>query len=566
MSVRARPAAVAAATAIAVAAGTAAGCAQSEGEQVPSIGYAIDNVLGTYNAGTVEGADSGALAAFGRVLPGFGYIGPEGGAVSDTDVGTAQQVPGDPLTIAYSFNPNAVYSDGTPLTCDDLVLAWAARSGEFPQFRAGDTAGYSDIDRIDCTPGGKDATVVFRAGRGVLDWRSLFGATTLMPSHVVRQATGVDVTTALQDGNPADVDRIAEFWNTGWNLPEEGDVDEALFPSAGPYRLDSIDDDGGVVLTANDKWWGNRPATEQIVVYPSTSDIGDLVSSGDIEVVDAGAGARTDLDGLTTTHAVSPAVEQFVLATQGTLGSDAVRRAFAACIPREDLFGEFGSASDGGAPPATGLGSGVVDSRIVASNSLLYAQAAGTAGGGYRSADTAAARSALAEAGVQSATVRVGYLTPNDARAAVVAAVAEACAPAGITVEDAGSADFTPDALRTGAVDAVLGGTGGKQGATGATEPAERLYALHSRVAANAGGFSNGRYDAIADQLAVESSTSVRLGLVQEAETLLWGAMPTLPLYDQVRAVMYADGMEGVVPGPNRAGTGWNMDRWVMRR
>src|SRR6478752_2397914 len=76
---------------------TGAACSSPE-DQVPSIGYAIDNVVTTYNANTVDGAASGARQAFVRVLPGLSYIGPEGTALSDGDMGTANTVPGDTLT------------------------------------------------------------------------------------------------------------------------------------------------------------------------------------------------------------------------------------------------------------------------------------------------------------------------------------------------------------------------------------------------------------------------------------------------------------------------------------
>src|SRR5690606_36330102 len=68
-----------------VAAGTVA-CG-TEDEPLHSIGYAIDNTVTTYNANTVDGAASGARQAFARVLPGFGYVGPSGRIIADTDIG-----------------------------------------------------------------------------------------------------------------------------------------------------------------------------------------------------------------------------------------------------------------------------------------------------------------------------------------------------------------------------------------------------------------------------------------------------------------------------------------------
>lgn len=59
------------------------------------------------------------------------------------------------MILDYQISDDAVYSDGRPVTCDDLVLAWAAQSGRFPGFDAATQAGYVDIANIECTAGQK---------------------------------------------------------------------------------------------------------------------------------------------------------------------------------------------------------------------------------------------------------------------------------------------------------------------------------------------------------------------------------------------------------------------------
>ena len=308
--------------ATAVAAGSLAACSESA-EQVPSIGYAIDNSISTYNANTTAGSVSGAMAAFGRVLPGFTFTGPAGAPVSDTDIGTASELPGDVLTVSYKLNPASVYSDGIPMSCDDLVLTWAASSGKFtedvdgavkPMFDTANNLGYADIDRIDCQSGAKDATVFFKPGRSFTDWRSLFGATALMPSHVVTQRTGVsDVVSAVNAGDTEALSKIADFWNTGWNLTP-GQVDTSVLPSAGPYRIDSYSTDDGLVLVANERWWGNKPATDRIVVWPRGVNLTEDLDKNSIEVVDVASGSAGELgtpSGFDVQQIPSRSIEQF---------------------------------------------------------------------------------------------------------------------------------------------------------------------------------------------------------------------------------------------------------------
>ena len=92
-----------------------------------------------------------------------------------------------PLVLDYEINANAVYSDGKPITCDDMVLAWASQSGRFPGFDAASRAGYRDIATVDCAPGQKKARVSFAQDRGLVDFGQLFAATSMMPSHVHRR-------------------------------------------------------------------------------------------------------------------------------------------------------------------------------------------------------------------------------------------------------------------------------------------------------------------------------------------------------------------------------------------
>ncbi|PTR27766.1 peptide/nickel transport system substrate-binding protein [Rhodococcus sp. OK519] len=562
------------ALAAAVAVGATAACGEPA-DQVPSLGYAIDNVVTTYNGNTVDGSPTGAVQALSRVLTGMNYTGPSGAPVADTDFGTANVLPGDSLTVQYRLNPASVYSDGVPVSCDDFVLAWAAGNGRFtrpgdggpvPMFDAATRAGYADIERVDCQPGAKDATVVFAPGRGYLGWRSLFGATELMPAHVAAQSAGVpDLVGAIRSGDMDAIGRIADFWNTGWRLVP-GELDLTKLPSSGPYRIDSYTADGGLVLVENERWWGIKPQTSRIVVWPKGSDVQSGMAAGDVEVVDVGAGSLSGFDpgdGFDVAEEPSRSVEQFVLATHGVFGSADARRAFALCLPRQRLYDELGHP---GFDRADGVGSGVVDSRITAPDTLFYPSAVAAEGGLYTDPDIAGATSAREAAGQQQLTVRVGYLGPDERRARTVRIVADSCAGAGITVEDAGSPDFSPTALRAGQVDAVLAGTASAAGAAGTDTVDAAAFALRTGNGDNFGSFSNRRFDQVVDQLSVDASLSARMSLLGEAEAILWNEMPTIPLFDQPRTIAHSKGMHAVVPNPTRSGAGWNMDRWILLR
>ncbi len=555
-----------------LAAGLLSGC--SNESQVPSIGYAIDNLITTYNGNTADGALTGAAQAFPRVLTGLSYTGPEGNPIADTDVGTANVVPGDALTVQYRLNAAGVYSDGVPTSCEDLVLAWVARSGRFtknddtgksvPMFNAANTAGYGDIDRVDCQPGSKDATVVFRPGRGFSEWRTLFSAGELMPAHVAARVANVgSVVTAVQTGDEEGISRLADFWNNGWNLAP-GKLDLSLLPSSGPYRIESYSADGGLVLVGNERWWGNKPATPRIVLFPKNIDVKAKLGSGAIEVLDIGADSVSGLElkGLNAHNDPSRSSEQLVLGTRGVFENTDARRAFALCVPRQRLFDQVGHPNYN---RTAGLGSGVLNSRLVQADTLIY-PAVAAEGGKFAGGDVPGSVAALGAAGVAAPTIRVGYLGPDDRRAKTVQAIAEACKPAGITVTDSASPQFTAIALRDGQVDAVLAGTASSPGAAGSAVDTDALYSLRGGSGTNYGRFDNQRYNAIVDQLADDSSSDTALTMPAEAESLLWSEMPSIPLFNEPRTTAFAEGLDGGLPSLTKAGAGWNMDRWVLKR
>ena len=175
-----------------------------------AVDYIIDGALPTYNTASVVGAASGAPQAFSRVQTGFNFRGPDGQVVADRDFGTVSVVGRAPLILDYKINDSAVYSDGKPVTCDDMVLAWAAQSGLFPAFDAASRAGYIDVAAVDCTPGQKRARVTFVRDRDITDYGQLFAATSMLPAHVLDDALGLGdggVAKALETGDGPTIDK-----------------------------------------------------------------------------------------------------------------------------------------------------------------------------------------------------------------------------------------------------------------------------------------------------------------------------------------------------------------------
>lgn len=524
-------------------------CSGSVADQV---NYAVDGVLNSYNTNTVPGAASAGPQAFGRALTGFSLHGPDGQVLADRDFGSVSEVGREPLVLDYQIADDAVYSDGKPVTCDDMVLAWAAQSGRFPGFNSASLAGYLDIAGIECQPGQKRARVNFLPGRAIVDHAQLFTATSLMPSHVIDDALGISVTGAIQSGDLAAIARVAEAWNTIWDLKPGMDA-QALkrFPSSGPYRIDAVLDSGAVVLTANDRWWGVRPVTKQVTVWPRGVDVQDRINNGTFHVVDVAngsAGTLTTPDDYQRTDIAAGGIEQLIFSGQGALAATPARRAVALCTPRDAI------AANAAMP--------ISNARLNSANDDAYsATEAAAEAGQFGVANPDAARAAL---GGQPLTVRIGYQSPNPRLAAAMAAITQSCAAAGITMIDVTAEGTGPRALRDGQIDALLASTGGATGSGSTGSSPMDAYAFHTGNGNNLSGYSNPQIDGIIAALAVTTDPKEQARLLGDGAPMLWGEMPTLPLYRQQRTLIASKKMFAVEPNPTKWGAGWNMDRWRL--
>lgn len=554
---------VAFAAALAAAGTMLVACGDDEGS---SIDYLIDGRVSTYNTSTRDGYAEGALMALTRVLPGFSFIGPDGQIVADRDVGTATLTETAPMTVRYDFNRDAVYSDGKPMVCDDLVLAATALGGKVRGFDAATNAGYRDIEKVDCTPGAKTATVTFDKDSAFTQWNALFGAGTLLPAHVVGRLAGVgDVVGTLNGKDKAAIAKVAKAWSTGFAMAPGDEIDPETFVASGPYRVESYSTEHGLRLVANDKWWGQTPVLGDVTVWPLGTDgdkavdegVVDVVDTADIATADTMMGreaAPTDTDRSSARDTSPLAVTNLVFARKGVAADLKVRQALATCMPRDRLARDHGSNgivwSLHSASPADALGS------------ALNVQF----GRRYPRTNVARARAILAQRTADDngsrakPVIRIGYPAGNTTAASVVKTIADACVGAGITVKDVSTPDFSVAALGTDADAAVMAGDTFAAAGTASGIPA--VYAMYPGDPLNLSGFRDGGVGKAITGLAATTSDSARLPFLRTIDTQAWDDLPSIPLFGAVRAREASDAVKRMVPGMGRSGTGWNMDRW----
>ncbi|MEU0502007.1 ABC transporter family substrate-binding protein [Nocardia sp. NPDC005998] len=141
----------------------------------------------------------------------------------------------DPQQVTYTINPKAVWSDGNPITWEDIKSEANALSGRDKRFLIAITNGFEFVDKVE--RGVDDRQAVLTFGHPYAEWRGQFaGNASLFPKSVT-----------------ADPDAF------------NNSLANAMGPSAGPFQVVSTDRaQGRIVLGHNPKWWGAKPKLDTI--------------------------------------------------------------------------------------------------------------------------------------------------------------------------------------------------------------------------------------------------------------------------------------------------------------
>ncbi|MCL2092303.1 MAG: ABC transporter substrate-binding protein [Micrococcales bacterium] len=352
-----------------------------------------DYRFGSLNAATAAGRTPGSTLVRGLVQSGFTTTDATGAVVADASFGTVEKLSDSPLTVRYTIADGVTWSDGVPVTPADLLLEWAARSGQLdeivPLVGGDGTAPVPpDVDQsvafwaaspalvhVQAVPTveGRSLTLVYSTP--VADWLTALDVN--VPAHVVgRLALQPTAARPSPTGTPepapttagwADavaaaigaVDRdalvaISRQWRA-YGERAALVADPTLAVTCGPYRIAQITDER-TVLVPDQHYTGERPGT--IPTVEIRADLDPLaqvraVRSGGVDValpvsspdVHTAAG-----DGALTVRTGPGAVLQLWLGEQPTSpfagdAGAARRSAFVAALDRTALVRLSGAAA-----------------------------------------------------------------------------------------------------------------------------------------------------------------------------------------------------------------------------
>ena len=191
------------------------------------------------------------------------------------------------------------------------------------------------------------------------------------------------------------------------------------------------------MLVANDKWWGAKPVTAKVTVWPRGADIQDRVNTAPTTSSTSRPDRRARLnlpDDYVRTDTPSAGIEQLIFAPRARWPIRPRAARVALCTPRDVI------ARNAEVP--------IANSRLnpAAEDSITAAESAGRSRAVQRRQPATPRGRAI---NGRPLTVRIGYQSPNARLAATVGTIAKSCAAAGITVQDAASDSVGPQRCAT---------------------------------------------------------------------------------------------------------------------
>ncbi|MGH8776252.1 MAG: ABC transporter family substrate-binding protein [Jiangellaceae bacterium] len=528
--------------------------------------YAQEQEFSSYNNNTTaENAVRNALV-LNRVLTGFWFFDPDGNPAPDEEFGSYEKTSDDPLTVEYTINDEAVWSDGNAVDCGDLLLTWAVGNALYGLSTPG-TTGWDQTQKPECADGDKELTLVYDTPFG--DWAGVgFGNTAIMPAHVVAEQGGLteaELIDAIAADDEAALAGAVDFHNNGWVMNPGELLDPALIPSSGPYQLDSWEAGASVTLTPNESWWGTPPASSTIVVRYITQDQqAQALQNGEVQVIEPqpNPDILNQLEGMEAVEVHTGddfTYEHLDFNFDSSPFSDRdLREAFAKCVPRQLIVENLIRPLN---PEAV-----VMDIRNTMPFMADYeVQLDGVGAEDFQEVDIAGAQALLAAAGQEGLQVRMGYQTPNPRRTQTVELIRDSCGQAGFEIVDAGSDTFFGTELSQNQYDVALFGWAGSALVSGWGSTYTTVSACDADSKGNNSGcYSNPRVDELVAELNQTVDKDAQTPIKAEIEQILWEDLATIPLFAFPALSAWSDTVEGVVPNASQAQITWNIHEWAQ--
>jgi peptide/nickel transport system substrate-binding protein len=277
--------------------------------------WPINTLPPNFNFSQLDGTVDYNYVVMNALMPQFFMIDAAGNPIWNKDyLASAPVLKTDPKqVITFEINPKAVWSDGSPITWEDLLWQWKANNGDNKDYKISAANGWQEMESITKGKDDREAIVTFK--NKYSDWQPLFNL-------IYPKSTNQD----------------PKVYNEGW-------IDKIPL-TAGPFKFDSLDKTAQTItVVRDDKWWGNRAKLDKIV-FKAVDDnaSADALANGEIDYMDIGANvnnykrAKTLTDKVDLRRAGGPNFRHITInGSKPQLADKTVRQAVALAINRQTI-------------------------------------------------------------------------------------------------------------------------------------------------------------------------------------------------------------------------------------
>ncbi len=472
--------AVAGAMAVVLAGCTTSGTPTPTAAKGGTVTVATVNEFTSFNYNTPNGnLDTNGFVSY-MTSGSFYTVDPKFKVIYDTSFGKLEKTSDSPLTVKYTLKKDLKWSDGKPITADDMALAWAIGTGFYDSGTLDDSGKVTSGTNYFATAGSTlalngpsfpvissdDLSMTIKYTNPYVDY-AIFSPIA-QPAHVVAEKAGLksaaELTALLKKlpkGDPAKpatadpmLQKAADFINTGYDVTAMP-TDKSLLVSSGPMVVSDYVPTQSLTLVKNQYYIGDHASQVDKIVLRNIPDANAQVSAlanGEVDVINPQASADT-LTALKATSAkviigAQASYDHLDLTFNAPVFQDPkVREAFLKTIPRQQILDAIVTPVD---PKAK-----VLDSQQFLPQVVDYAASVkGNGSSAYSKVDIEGAKALLAGA---TPTIKLMYNTKNPNRVDEFQAIQASASKAGFKIVDAGSPTWSKK-LGDGTYDAVLFG------------------------------------------------------------------------------------------------------------
>ena len=444
----------------------------------------------------------------------------------------------DPFTVTYKLKEDAVWSDGEPITAEDIIFTQETLLN--PKWTITDRSGHDQVTKTEAID---EKTAKFTFKEPYAPWRTMFSTSSgaILPKHLLE----------------------GENFNKVWN--------DEITASSGPFEFDSWDKGQQITLKRNENWWGGTASLDEVVIkfYPDSNtqvqalkgdEVDMFYPQPQLDLVEQVA----EIDGITTEVNSGTVWEHIDFQNQTPpLDKVYVRQAIAKAIDRDAIVEQFIKPLNDEAE--------TLNNVVWMPNQEFYEDHWGE----VISYDPAAAEKLLTDNGCtkegevyscEGEPLEFEYATTagNELRELQLEVVQQQLAEVGIkinaAVDDAAVVFSEKFMTSKTAWDLFNFAWVGSPDPVGGNPS----WMCDSPPSINPSKYCNPEVDKLLNQTDREVDPAARAAVWNEADALMAQDVPTVPLYQKPTYFAWRDTIVGPQDNPTQIGPFWNIGEWYL--